>query len=195
MSTHKIYEYFFKRKPEEWDIIGFLNECHLETKQQLIECYLLSLEEIIVSRKDTRSSVSEKRKFPEINESDPTEIEKSNATSEDNEDVNGDNIINDEQVLDKKGLKKVAKTVIHHSICDAINTIQKILTTSNKVEDENPFLNSHLLKSPTADNIVQDGDYKHPDVCYIRTPLTSNIGVQKSVVKFIVKLNFRSLNS
>ncbi|EXX55445.1 hypothetical protein RirG_225270 [Rhizophagus irregularis DAOM 197198w] len=97
--------------------------------------------------------------------------------------------------LDKKGLKKVAKTVIHHSICDAINKIQKILTTSNKVEDENPFLNSHLLKSPTADNIVQDGDYKHPDVCYIRTPLTSNIGVQKSVVKFIVKLNFRSLNS
>ncbi|CAB4411573.1 unnamed protein product [Rhizophagus irregularis] len=29
---------------------------------------------------------------------------------------------------------------------------------------------------------------------YNRTPLTSNIGVQKSVVKFIVKLNFRSLN-
>ena len=28
-----------------------------------------------------------------------------------------------------------------------------------------------------------------------RTPLTSNIGVQKSVVKFIVKFNFRSLNS
>ncbi|POG62947.1 hypothetical protein GLOIN_2v1882520 [Rhizophagus irregularis DAOM 181602=DAOM 197198] len=211
MSTHK-------RKSEEWDIIGFLNECHLETKQQLIECYLLSLEEIIfiknvenkwyggdlqilyhsslrVEPQNTRSSVSEKRKFPEINESDPTEIEKSNATSEDNEDVNGNNIINDEQVLDKKGLKKVAKTVIHHSICDAINKIQKILTTSNKVEDENPFLNSHLLKSPTADNIVQDGDYKHPDVCYIRTPLTSNIGVQKSVVKFIVKLNFRSLNS
>ncbi|GBC43172.2 hypothetical protein GLOIN_2v1882520 [Rhizophagus irregularis DAOM 181602=DAOM 197198] len=230
MSTHK-------RKSEEWDIIGFLNECHLETKQQLIECYLLSLEEIInvenkwyggdlqilyhsslrVEPQNTRSSVSEKRKFPEINESDPTEIEKSNATSEDNEDVNGNNIINDEQVmaeiesllsnlpsdwkvleppverclhsiatvgnyvkylyalfqfimltivfqLDKKGLKKVAKTVIHHSICDAINKIQKILTTSNKVEDENPFLNSHLLKSPTADNIVQDGDYKHPDV-------------------------------
>ncbi|CAG8753575.1 9251_t:CDS:2, partial [Rhizophagus irregularis] len=255
MSTHK-------RKSEEWDIIGFLNECHLETKQQLIECYLLSLEEIIFIKNvenkwyggdlqilyhsslrvepqniqsssfsdvtwigtvnsntgtantgiiDTRSSVSEKRKFPEINESDPTEIEKSNATSEDNEDVNGNNIINDEQVkehnlekswefkelipngfinfsllsnlpsdwkvleppverclhsiatLDKKGLKKVAKTVIHHSICDAINKIQKILTTSNKVEDENPFLNSHLLKSPTADNIVQDGDYKHPD--------------------------------
>ncbi|CAB5205529.1 unnamed protein product [Rhizophagus irregularis] len=90
---------------------------------------------------DTRSSVSEKRKFPEINKLDPTEIEESNATSEDNEDVNGDNIINDEQVmaetesllsnlpsdwkvleppverclhsiatLDKKGLKKVAKT-------------------------------------------------------------------------------------
>ncbi|CAB4473347.1 unnamed protein product [Rhizophagus irregularis] len=171
MSTHKIYEYFFKRKPE--DNTGTANTGII----------------------DTRSSVSEKRKFPEINESDPTEIEKSNATSEDNEDVNGDNIINDEQVmaeiesllsnlpsdwevleppverclhsiatLDKKGLKKVAKTVIHHSICDAINTIQKILTTSNKVEDENPFLNSHLLKSPTADNIVQDGDYKHPDV-------------------------------
>ncbi|PKY20508.1 hypothetical protein RhiirB3_433808 [Rhizophagus irregularis] len=47
---------------------------------------------------DTRSSVSEKRKFPEINKLDPTEIEESNATSEDNEDVNGDNIINDEQV-------------------------------------------------------------------------------------------------
>uniref|UniRef100_U9UNQ3 Uncharacterized protein n=1 Tax=Rhizophagus irregularis (strain DAOM 181602 / DAOM 197198 / MUCL 43194) TaxID=747089 RepID=U9UNQ3_RHIID len=160
MSTHKIYEYFFKRKSEEWDIIGFLNECHLETKQQLIECYLLSLEEIIFIKNVenkwyggdlqilyhsslrvepqrfstssysclklgkqsywiiqnrltinslklsnvhedwdyTRSSVSEKRKFPEINESDPTEIEKSNATSEDNEDVNGNNIINDEQV-------------------------------------------------------------------------------------------------
>ncbi|PKC12475.1 hypothetical protein RhiirA5_373058 [Rhizophagus irregularis] len=131
-------------------------------RQQLIEYYFSSLEEIIVSRKenkwhggdlqvlyhsslrvepqrigtvnsntgivntgiiDTRSSVSEKRKFPEINKLDPTEIEESNATSEDNEDVNGDNIINDEQVLDKKGLKKVAKPVIHHSICDAINKI------------------------------------------------------------------------
>ncbi|CAB4405368.1 unnamed protein product [Rhizophagus irregularis] len=69
--------------------------------------------------------------------------------------------------LDKKGLKKVAKTVIHHGVCGAINKIRKILTTSNKVEDENPFLDSPPTEITTADNVVQDGDYKHPDVCYI----------------------------
>ncbi|CAG8655454.1 5541_t:CDS:10, partial [Paraglomus brasilianum] len=50
--------------------------------------------------------------------------------------------------LDKKGLKKT-------------------LTTANKVEDENPFLDSPPTEITTADNVVQDGDYKHPDVCYI----------------------------
>ncbi|CAG8649461.1 5257_t:CDS:2, partial [Paraglomus brasilianum] len=69
--------------------------------------------------------------------------------------------------LDKKGLKKVAKTVMHHGVCGAIKKIRKILTTSNKVEDENPFLDSPPTEITTADNIVQGGDYKHPDVCYI----------------------------
>ena len=41
----------FSGENRKWDIIGFLNECHLETRQQLVECYLSSLEEIIVSRK------------------------------------------------------------------------------------------------------------------------------------------------
>ena len=52
---------------------------------------------------DTRSSVSKKRKFPEIHESDSTESNatESNATNalEDIEDVDGNNIINDEQVV------------------------------------------------------------------------------------------------
>ncbi|CAI2201853.1 18022_t:CDS:2, partial [Funneliformis geosporum] len=70
-------------------------------------------------------------------------------------------------MLDKKGLKKVAKTVIHHGVCGAINKVRKILTTSNKVEDENPFLGSPPTEITTTDNFFQDGDYKHPDVCYI----------------------------
>ncbi|CAG8705149.1 2964_t:CDS:10 [Funneliformis mosseae] len=51
-------------------------------------------------------------------------------------------------MLDKKGLKK-------------------ILTTSNKCEDENPFLDSPPTEITTIDNFFQDGDYKHPDVYYI----------------------------
>ncbi|CAG8648577.1 4112_t:CDS:2 [Paraglomus brasilianum] len=73
----------------------------------------------------------------------------------------------DLESLSQKGLKKVAKTIIHHGVCGAINKIRKILTTSNKVEDENPFLDSPPTEITTADNFVQDGDYKHPDVCYI----------------------------
>ena len=46
--------------------------------------------------------------------------------------------------LDKKGLKKVAKTVMHHGVCGSINKVRKILTTSNKVEDENPFFDFPL---------------------------------------------------
>ncbi|PKK60451.1 hypothetical protein RhiirC2_793293 [Rhizophagus irregularis] len=56
-------------------------------------------------RKLDRNPRCIEKKFPEINESDPTEIEESNATSEDNEDVNGDNIINDEQIK-KHNLEK-----------------------------------------------------------------------------------------
>ncbi|CAG8698449.1 12996_t:CDS:2, partial [Funneliformis mosseae] len=69
-------------------------------------------------------------------------------------------------MLDKKGLKKVAKTVMHHGVCGAINKIRKVLTTSNKVEDENPFLDSPHTEITISDSIVQDDDYKHPDVCY-----------------------------
>ncbi|CAG8785939.1 15606_t:CDS:2, partial [Acaulospora morrowiae] len=66
-------------------------------------------------------------------------------------------------MLDTKGLKKIAKTMIHYGVRGSINKIRKILTTSNKVEYENPFLDSPPTEIATADNIVQDGDYKHPD--------------------------------
>lgn len=69
--------------------------------------------------------------------------------------------------LDKKGLKKVVKTIIHHGVCDAISKIQKILITSNKVKDENPFFDSSPAEITTIDNVVQDKDYKHPDIYYI----------------------------
>ena len=57
---------------------------------------------------------------------------------------------------------------MHHGVCGSINKVRKILTTSNKVEDGiNPFLDSPPPEITTADNVVRDGDYKHPDVCYI----------------------------
>ncbi|GBC12508.2 C2H2-type zinc finger transcription factor [Rhizophagus irregularis DAOM 181602=DAOM 197198] len=41
----KIHEYF-ERKTSEWNIIGFLNECNIETFRRKIYCYLKSLENI-----------------------------------------------------------------------------------------------------------------------------------------------------
>jgi len=66
--------------------------------------------------------------------------------------------------LDKKGLKEVTKTVLHHGVCGAINKIR--MTTRNEDKEENPFLNSSPT-DVTTDNIIQVEDYKHPDVCYI----------------------------
>ena len=43
MSTRKAHEYF-ERRPSEWNILGFLNECDQEPFQNKISVYLMSLE-------------------------------------------------------------------------------------------------------------------------------------------------------
>ncbi len=42
----KIHEYF-KRKPSEWDIVAFLNDCEKEPFETKIDEYVKSLEAII----------------------------------------------------------------------------------------------------------------------------------------------------
>ncbi|CAG8751116.1 13781_t:CDS:2, partial [Acaulospora morrowiae] len=56
----KIYEYFSKRNPREWNIIDFLNECNPDTYQQIIERYLSSLEEIIKSKEGVEREKAQK---------------------------------------------------------------------------------------------------------------------------------------
>ncbi|CAG8456502.1 10196_t:CDS:2 [Cetraspora pellucida] len=67
------------------------------------------------------------------------------------------------EMLDKKGLKKVAKTVVYHGVCGAIRKIRKISATSNKTEEENPFLASPVTEITIFDDVIQDGDVDHPD--------------------------------
>ena len=54
--------------------------------------------------------------------------------------------------------EEVAKTVLHHGVCGAINKIR--MTTRNEDKEENPFLNSSPT-DVTTDNIIQVEDYKH----------------------------------
>ncbi|RUP48746.1 hypothetical protein BC936DRAFT_144059 [Jimgerdemannia flammicorona] len=72
--------------------------------------------------------------------------------------------------LDKKELKKVAKTVLYDGIRGAIKEIRKIpaIRSKDKNENENPFLDSQFINDTTSDDkIIQEDDYNHPDVCYI----------------------------
>ena len=43
---------YFKKSASDWNITGFLNACGLESFQQIIECYLTSLESIIKTESD-----------------------------------------------------------------------------------------------------------------------------------------------
>ncbi|RUS34225.1 hypothetical protein BC938DRAFT_481734 [Jimgerdemannia flammicorona] len=72
--------------------------------------------------------------------------------------------------LNKKELKKVAKTVLYDGIRGAIKEIRKIpaIRSKDKNENENPFLDSQFINDTTSDDkIIQEDDYNHPDVCYI----------------------------
>ncbi|GBB93852.1 hypothetical protein RclHR1_02240024 [Rhizophagus clarus] len=46
MSSSREPHEYFKKRASEWNIIGFLNTCELESFRQKIECYLCSLEMI-----------------------------------------------------------------------------------------------------------------------------------------------------
>ncbi|RIB22565.1 hypothetical protein C2G38_2033470 [Gigaspora rosea] len=65
-------------------------------------------------------------------------------------------------IVDENGLKKVAKTAIYHGICGAIKEIQMILGTSNKIEEDNPFLVSPATEITTSNDVIKDGDTYHP---------------------------------
>src|SRR5688500_1615245 len=43
---------YFDRKPDDWNITGFLNECEIELFRDKIGCYLTSLANIINAGKD-----------------------------------------------------------------------------------------------------------------------------------------------
>ncbi|CAB5373702.1 unnamed protein product [Rhizophagus irregularis] len=60
MSSKVPHEYF-KKRASDWNIIGFLNTCELESFQQIIENYLSSLESIII--KTESSHKREKAQF------------------------------------------------------------------------------------------------------------------------------------
>ncbi|CAG8660294.1 3836_t:CDS:2, partial [Gigaspora rosea] len=70
-------------------------------------------------------------------------------------------------MLDENGLKKVAKITAYHGICGAIKKIRRILATSIKIEEDNPFLVSPATEITTSNDIIKDEDAHHPDVRYI----------------------------
>ncbi|KAF0354456.1 hypothetical protein F8M41_014991 [Gigaspora margarita] len=75
-------------------------------------------------------------------------------------------------MLDENGLKKVAKITVYYGICGAIKKIRKILATSIKIEEDNPFLVSSATEITateitTSNDIIKDEDAYHPDVRYI----------------------------
>ncbi|KAG9291731.1 hypothetical protein G9A89_012016 [Geosiphon pyriformis] len=53
MSSKRIHKYF-DRKPAEWSMLGFLNECHIEPFKQKIDEYLKSLANIMDCGNDKR---------------------------------------------------------------------------------------------------------------------------------------------
>ncbi|CAG8610366.1 916_t:CDS:2, partial [Paraglomus occultum] len=130
---------------------------------------------------------SKKRKSTEIDESDSTRFDKSDATKIDelnatNATKNIENICDitdDWEVLeppverclhsiarlDKKGLKKVAKTVIHHGVCGAKHDLAKDLTwgrefllcerAGSKIENGRKILDNTLKVQKTLQDMHQ----------------------------------------
>ncbi|RUS23636.1 hypothetical protein BC938DRAFT_474848 [Jimgerdemannia flammicorona] len=53
MCKHKLHKYF-DRKPSDWKVVGFLDECDIESFDQKISCYISCLEVLVKNEKELR---------------------------------------------------------------------------------------------------------------------------------------------